>query len=443
MSAAADLRRNSLDLPGAVEAARAHYAAGRPQSAALHAKAVEVLAGGNTRSVLAYSPFPTAMTRGEDCRLWDLDGHAYLDLCGEYTAGLFGHSEPRIHAALQGVLRQGINFASVGPGEERLARLLCERFPSIERVRFTNSGTEANLMALTAARAFTGRPKVMAFRGGYHGGVLTFPMAGASAVTLPLPFVMADYNDAESAASVAREHAPDLAAILVEPMLGSGGCLPARPDFLAALRALATETGAVLIFDEVMTSRHSAGGVQARRGVTPDMTTLGKYIAGGMSFGAFGGREDIMAQFGGKLPHAGTFNNNLLSMTAGGVAMGEIFTADVAEAFYQKGEALRARLNAIGARSGLPLSFTGIGSMMTVQFRSPPPDRPSVPTPGEEQLRELFFFDMLEAGIYLARRGMVALSLPVAAADLDRFVAAVASFAENRAELLRAGGVAG
>lgn len=442
MSAALDARRNSLDLPGAVEAARAAYAAKRPRSAALHAQALEVLAGGNTRTVIAYGPFPTAMVRGEDCRLWDMDGHAYLDLCGEYTAGLFGHSEPRIHAVLHDVLRRGINFAAVGPGEERLARLLCGRFPSIERIRFTNSGTEGNLMALTAARAFTGRGTVMAFRGGYHGGVLTFPVTGASAATLPLPFVLADYNDSASAVAVARAHAADLAAIIVEPMLGSGGCLPARPDFLATLRDLASETGAVLIFDEVMTSRHAAGGMQARLGITPDMTTLGKYIAGGMSFGAFGGRADIMAPFGGKLSHAGTFNNNVLSMAAGGVAMGEIFTAEAAEAHFRRGEALRARLNAIGAERGLPLCFTGLGSMLTVQFRTPAPDRPFVPTPREEQLRELFFFDLLEAGIYLARRGMVALSLPVAEADLDRFVAAVADFADSRAELLRPDGVA-
>ncbi len=443
MSAALDARRNSLDLPGAVAAARAAYAAKRPRSAELHDKALEVLGGGNTRTVIAYGPFPTAMTRGEECRLWDMDGHEYLDLCGEYTAGLFGHSEPRIHAVLHDVLRRGINFASVGPGEEQLARLLVGRFPSLERVRFTNSGTEANLMALTAARAFTGRSKVMAFRGGYHGGVLTFPFAGVSLATLPMPFVLADYNDIASATAVAREHAADLAAIVVEPMQGSGGCIPGKADFLAALRDLATETGALLIFDEVMTSRHSAGGMQARLGITPDMTTLGKYIAGGMSFGAFGGRADIMAQFGGKLAHAGTFNNNVLSMNAGVVAMGEIFTAEVAEALYQRGEALRARLNGLAAAAAVPLSFTGIGSMVNVHFRTPAPDRPYAQGQGEEQLRELFFFDMLEAGIYLARRGMVALSLPVGEAELDRFASAVAAFIDNRAEQLRAGGIIG
>jgi glutamate-1-semialdehyde 2,1-aminomutase len=440
MSAAAELRRNS-DLASAVAEARANYTARRPRSAALHEKALEVLPGGNTRSVLSYGPFPTAMARGEDCRLWDLDDHAYLDLCGEYTAGLFGHSDPRIHDALHAVLRRGTNLAAVGTGEEKLARLLCGRFPSLERVRFTNSGTEGNLMALTAARAFTGRDTIMVVRGGYHGGVLTFPISGPAAVTLPLNFVMAGYNDVEEATSVARAHAADLAAIIVEPMLGGGGCIPAHPDYLAALRSLANETGAVLIFDEVMTSRMSAGGLQARLGVTPDMTTLGKYIAGGMSFGAFGGRADIMELFAAKLPHAGTFNNNVLSMAAGGVAMGEIFTPELAETLYQRGEDLRARLNATCEAGGVPMCFTGLGSMLTVQFRLPAPDRPFVATPGEEALRELFFFDMLQAGIYLARRGMVALSLPVGEVELDRFVAAVGEFVESRAELLRAGGV--
>jgi glutamate-1-semialdehyde 2,1-aminomutase len=222
----------------------------------------------------------------------------------------------------------------------------------------------------------------------------------------------------------------------------AGGCIPAKPEFLASLRALADETGALLIFDEVMTSRMSAGGMQARLGITPDLTTLGKYIAGGMSFGAFGGRADIMALFAEKLPHAGTFNNNVLSMAAGAVAMGEIFTAEAAEALFQRGEALRARLNAVGKAAGLPLCFTGIGSMMTVHFRQPTPERGYAATPGEEALRELFFLDMLEAGIYLARRGMVALSLPVGEAEMDRFVSTVAEFAEIRRPPLLAGGVA-
>ena len=252
----------------------------RPRSQALHEQARAVMPGGNTRTVLSYGPFPTAMARGEDCRLWDVDGHAYLDLCGEYTAGLFGHSEPRIRRAIEAALANGLNLAAVGEPEVALARLICGRFPSIELVRFTNSGTEGNLMALTAARAFTGRGTVLAFRGGYHGGVLTFPVSGPSKATLPLPVVMADYNDPAGAVAAARAHAADLAAIIVEPMLGSGGCIPADPAFLAALREVATETGALLIFDEVMTvalerrrragpARHHARSDDARASTWP------------------------------------------------------------------------------------------------------------------------------------------------------------------------------
>ncbi|HWX47068.1 MAG TPA: aminotransferase class III-fold pyridoxal phosphate-dependent enzyme [Roseomonas sp.] len=438
MSPATSLRNSNL--AAALAEARAAYASARPRSAELHARAVEVMPGGNTRSVLTYGPFPTAMRRGEDCRLWDLDGRTYLDLCGEYTAGLFGHSEQRIHAALRNALENGVNLAAVGQGEERLARMLCARFPSLDRVRFTNSGTEANLMAITAARGFTGRNTIMVMRGGYHGGVLTFPLAGPNAATLPLPFLLTSYNDSAEATRLARAHAEDLAAIIVEPMLGSGGCVPANPEFLKTLRTLADETGAVLVFDEVMTSRMSAGGMQARLGVTPDMTTLGKYIGGGMSFGAFGGRADIMEQFDKRIPHAGTFNNNVLTMAAGGVAMGEIFTAQAAEALFDRGERLRERLNTITRTAGVPMGFTGLGSMLTVHFRQPLPQQPYAATPEEEGLRELFFFDMMAAGIYLARRGMVALSLPVGEAELERFAAAVTEFAESRADLLRGSG---
>lgn len=438
MSAALALRNS--DIADCVAEARKRYESARPKSAALHAEARDVMPGGSTRSVLSYGPFPTAMERGSDCRLWDIDGHEYLDLCGEYTAGLFGHSEPRILEALHAALARGLNLAAVGHGEARLARLLTDRFPSLDLVRFTNSGTEANLMAVTAARAFTKRAKIMAFRGAYHGGVLTFPISGPSAATAPFPTMMADYNDMHGAVALIKEHAADLAAVIVEPMLGSGGCIVGQQEFLAGLREATRAAGIVLIFDEVMTSRMSGGGLQERFGIVPDMTALGKYMAGGMSFGAFGGRADIMAQFVSDLPHAGTFNNNVLSMAGGGVALGEIFTPDCAEALFQRGESLRHGLNEICRAADVPMHFTGIGSMLTAQFRRGPIERPTPATPAEEGVRELFFFDMLEAGIYLARRGMVALSLPVGEADLDRYRQAVAEFVRSRAPLLREAG---
>jgi glutamate-1-semialdehyde 2,1-aminomutase len=436
---AAAAARNS-DLDAALAEARERYTAQRPRSAEIHAKARAVMPGGNTRTVLFYTPFPTAMARGEGCRLWDVDGHEYLDLCGEYTAGLFGHSEPRIAEAVKAAIDRGINLAAVGENEGRLAGLIVGRFPSVELIRFTNSGTEANIMALAAARAFTGRQTVMVMRGGYHGGVLTFPVGGSSAVSLPVPLVFGDYNDAAGTARAIREAGETLAAVLVEPMLGSGGCIPASMEFLRALREATRETGALLIFDEVMTSRHGPGGLQQRTGVTPDMTTLGKYIAGGMSFGAFGGRAEVMSVFDGhrpgSLPHAGTFNNNVLSMAAGCVAIGEIFDGAAAEALYARGEALREALNAACARAGTAMHFSGVGSMMQPHFRRGPVAQPYAETPQEARLRELFFLDMLEARLYIARRGMTALSLPVTDADCARYVAAVEEFVAARRPLL-------
>ncbi|MDI3307129.1 MAG: aminotransferase class III-fold pyridoxal phosphate-dependent enzyme [Acetobacteraceae bacterium] len=434
------LPRNS-DLDAALAEAHEAYAARRSRSAEIHARAREVMPGGNTRTVLFYTPFPTAMVRGEGCRLWDADGNEYLDLLGEYTAGLFGHSEPRILNAVQAAMARGINLAAVGENEQRLAALLCGRFPSVEMVRFTNSGTEANLMALAAARAFTGRSTTMVMRGGYHGGVLTFA-SERNPVNVPIPLAFTDYNDPEAARRDILAAGDSLAAVLVEPMLGSGGCIPASREFLAALREATQQTGAVLIFDEVMTSRHSAGGLQARLGITPDMTTLGKYIAGGMSFGAFGGRREIMEVFDGHrpgaMPHAGTFNNNVLSMAAGCVAMGEIFDGAAAEALFARGEALRLALNGACTRAGVAMQFTGAGSMLNVHFRRDAITAPYAASEAENKLRELFFFDMLAAGIYLARRGMAALSLPVTDADCARYVAAVEEFISARRPLLGA-----
>jgi glutamate-1-semialdehyde 2,1-aminomutase len=433
--------RNS-SLEAALADARERYAAARPQSARIHQRARGVLPGGNTRSVLFYTPFPTAMARGHGCHLEDVDGHSYIDFCGEYTAGLFGHSEPRIQAALHAAIDRGLNLAAVGEHEGRLAALLCARFPSLERVRFTNSGTEANMMALGAARAFTGRAGILAFRGGYHGGQLTF-VGGGSPLNAPIPVSLADYNDARQAAELLRANADEIGAVILEPMMGSGGCIPATPQFLAGLRAATREAGVLLVFDEVMTSRHSSGGLQKVHGVTPDLTTLGKYVAGGMSFGAFGGRADVLDLFDGHRPgaliHSGTFNNNVLSMAGGLVAMGEIFDAAAADALYARGEDLRTRLNAVCRERGVGMQFTGLGSMMQPHFRTGTIERPYAASPREEALRELYFFDLMAAGVYIARRGMIALSLPVGEAECDRLVAAVEEFCTLRRSLMPLG----
>ena len=424
-------------LDAALAEAREAYVSRNPSSLAAHVEAAASLPGGNTRTVLFHGPFPLLMARGEGCRLWDADGHEYVDLLGEYTAGLYGHSHPVIRAALDRALDGGWNMGGHGAMEGRLARLICERFPSIDLVRFTNSGTEANLLAIATAVAATGRRKVMVFEGGYHGGVLYFG-GGGSPVNVPHDWVLAPYNDAPGTLELAERHADDLACILVEPMVGSGGCIPAEPAFLQALRDAADRAGAVLIFDEVMTSRMSAGGQQARLGITPDMTTLGKYIGGGMSFGAFGGKRSLMELYDPRradaLPHAGTFNNNVLTMHAGVAGLEEVFTAEAADRLFNRGEALRARLNAAGR--GVAVQWSGLGSLMTPHFVRGPVRRPADGAASDPRLRELLFLDMLERGFYLARRGMVALSLEVGAAELDGFAGAFEDWLDARTRVL-------
>ena len=432
---------SNITLQAALVEARERFVAANPASLAAHVEAVSVMPGGNTRTVLFHPPFPLTMVSGQGCRLRDADGHGYVDLLGEYTAGLFGHSNPVIRAAIDSALDRGWNMGGHGPMESRLARVICDRFPSIDLLRFTNSGTEANLLAVSTAVAHTRRRGVVVFEGGYHGGVLSFA-GGGIPINVPHRWVLGQYNDADGARALIAENADDLAAILVEPMLGGGGYIVADAAFLQALRDGATDVGAVLIFDEVMTSRMSAGGQQARLGITPDMTTLGKYIGGGMSFGAFGGRRDIMGMYDPRrpdaVPHAGTFNNNVLTMAAGHAGMTELFTPDVADALFARGEALRARLNAAGRDAGANLQWTGLGSLMTAHFLRGDIRRPADAARGDAGPRELFFLDMLDRGFYLARRGMLALSLEIGKAECDAFVDAVQDFLESRSSLLQA-----
>lgn len=430
------------ELDAALVQARETFVQRNPQSLARHQEAAQVMPGGNTRTVLFHTPFPLVIERGEGCYLWDIDGHQYADFLGEYTAGIYGHSHPAIKAALQQAIEGGINFGAHNLMEIKLAQAVCARFPSVEQVRFTNSGTEANLMAISAARVYTKRNKIMVFDGGYHGGVLYFSSGGGSPVNAPYDFVLAPYNDRAGTHELIKQHSKDLAAILLEPMLGGGGCIPAERAFLKMLREESARHGTVLIFDEVMTSRLAPGGLQEALGILPDMTTLGKYIGGGMSFGAFGGKAALMQQFDPRrpdaLPHAGTFNNNILTMTAGYAGITEVYTPEAARALSARGDALRERLNDLCRRHEVAMQFTGIGSMMTVHMTDAPIRTPADAAKGNQKLRELFFLDLMNEGIWLARRGMINLSLPIGDGESGALVNAVETFITRRSTLFDA-----
>ena len=384
-----------------------------------------VLPGGSTRSVLDFSPFSFRVARAEGSRLYDVDGHEYIDFLGDFSAGLLGHDPGPVEAAVRATLDRGWSFGATHVDEIRLAELVCQRFPSIDQVRFTNSGTEANLMALQLARHCTGRDRIAVFDGAYHGGLLYFGHGG-EALQAPFDYVRQPYNDIDGVRAVVDE---SVAALLVEPMMGAAGCIPAEPGFLRGLRDVCDRTGALLIFDEVMTSRMSTGGVQLRSGVHPDLTTLGKYIAGGMTFGAFGGRADVMGAFdphrGGELTHGGTFNNNVVTMAGGVAALSELLSADVLDALFGRGERLRSAVAEVFERSSLPLTVTGMGSMFTIHTVAGPVRSPADLAGADHVLKELLFHHLVERGIFLAARGFVAMSLAITDDDCDHFVDAL------------------
>ena len=287
------------------------------------------------------------------------------------------------------------------------------------------------MMALAAARCFTGRSKIMAMIGGYHGGTLYFG-GGGSPVNAPFDFVLGRYNDIDVTRQSIRAESQSLAAIIVEPMLGSGGCIPGSQEFLQMLRDEANAHGIVLVFDEVMTSRLHPNGLSVKLGIEPDLKVLGKYIGGGMSFGAFGGKSEIMDQFDptkpGALPHAGTFNNNTLTMTAGLAGITEIFTAEASHHLNARGERFKAEINTLFGKYQARWQVTGQGSLINIHPVMREVSGPDDLKNADMRLRRLLFLHLLDQGIYVAERGFMALSLMITDEDGAALVTALEDF---------------
>jgi len=423
----------------ALDDARQRYAAANPKSREADKLAEQYMPGGNTRNVLYHEPFPLTLVAGEGAELTDLDGHRYTDFVGEFSAGLFGHSDPDIKSAIHEGLDHGIAIGGSTKYERELARLLCERFPSLEQLRFCNSGTEAGLMAITTARLATGRDKVLVFNGAYHGGVLKFP-TGLSRFNAPYDFVLAEYNDTEGTADLIKQHGDQLAAVLVEPILGAGGSIPGSQAFMQMLRDTTRAVGAVLIFDEVKTARLGPGGVQGLLGITPDLTTLGKIIAGGFPTGAFGGSAELMSCFNpkkqGTWKHAGTFNNNVCSMAAGIAAMGKVFTPQRATEFFDWAEAYRQSLNALFKEKSVPMTCNGLGSMFAIHFSPKPLDRMVIRSAQGHALNALLHMELLLDSVLICSRGDLFLSLPMNESHLDRATQTLTGFIDRHHSLI-------
>ncbi|MGC8816496.1 MAG: aspartate aminotransferase family protein [Candidatus Hadarchaeum sp.] len=434
-------------MPGVdpLKACLQEYRRRTPASRRIHARARKFLPGGNTRSVVYFSPYPFVMARGRGCWIYDVDGNRYLDFVNNYTSSVHGHAHPRIVAAIKEQLERGWTCAAAIESQHRLAEIICRRFRSVERIRFCNSGTEANMMAIRAARAYTGRDKILKMEGGYHGSypeveISARPrpeLAGEAESPLSLPdspgipkgvareVLVAPFNNAEAAERIIRQNRRELAAVIVEPMLGIAGQIPPRPGYLQFLREITEANDVLLIFDEVMTARLAVGGAQEFFGVTSDVTTFGKIIGGDLPAGAFGGREEVMELFSPErrefIHHAGTFNGNALAMVAG-MATLKLLNATAIDRINRMGEYLAQELKKIFAEADVAARVTGAGSLRHVHFtRGEVVDYRSAMAADEIAAR-VFFFSLLNEGIFISPRGMFCISTPMERRTADRLV---------------------
>jgi len=404
-----------------------------PRSKDLFERAVRVMPGGDTRTGTFHLPYPLFVERGQGCKIWDADGNEYLDFLNNFTSLIHGHAHPGVHEALVTQGTQGTVHGTANTMQVRLAEILCERVPSVERLRFCNSGSEATMFALRAAKEFAGKSRVMKMEGGYHGShdqvavAMTSPfdltpVAGLSPGALS-EVVLGRFNDLEYTAGLIRQHKDELAAVIVEPVMGAAGAIPADESFLAGLRQVTRECGVLLVLDEIITFRLGYGGLQGQYDVRPDLTCFGKIIGGGLPIGAFGGRADVMATYDptrpGGIIHSGTYNGNAATMAAG-IRTLELYDRRAVGELNRLGEALRARLNRMGERAGIDLIVTGAGSFMQAHVQKPPLKNPRH-AGGDKRLLRLLHLGLLTSGVFVSARQMYVLSTAMSESVAQEF----------------------
>ena len=416
-----------------------------PKSRAAWEEAKRYLPGGDSRNSIFWEPYPIFVEEASGAHVVDTDGTDRLDFIGTMTTLILGHGPEPVMDAVRQQLEQGLVYNAPNRHQIRLARILCERIPSFDLVRFTNSGTEATLNTIRAARAFTGRSLIAKAEGGYHGShdvvsvsVRVDPSKAGERLhpdALPATEGLADgvlesvvvipFNETEPAREILERHKDELAAVIVEPMLGSVGMLPASHDFLAMLREFTTENGVVLIFDEVISFRVAPGGSQEYYGVTPDMTSLGKIVGGGFAVGAFGGRHDIMGMYdptsGPRVAHAGTFNANPATMLAGSVTL-EQLTPEVYRRLAEVTERLRHGLREAGQDLEVPVQVTGLGSLFGIHFLEDSLVGYRDIARADSKFRHQVFLGLLNEGILIAPNLVGAVSTALGEPEVDAFV---------------------
>ncbi|TMK82466.1 MAG: aspartate aminotransferase family protein [Actinobacteria bacterium] len=424
------------------------YARPDSRSAKLWERAQGVLPGGNSRTTVYMAPRPIYAAEGEGCWIIDVDGDRRLDLLNNYTALIHGHAHPAVTEAATRRLARGSAFPLPTAEEIDLAALIVDRLDGVDQVRFANSGSEAVMMAIKAARGFTGRPKIAKFEGAYHGSYdwaevslgsgpdewgpleapASIPYSKGTPASVLEDVVVLPFNRTELAVARIEREAKNLAAVLIDPMPNRVGLIPARADFLRAIREVTAVHGICLIFDEVISFRLGYHGAQGVFGIRPDLTSLGKIIGGGFPVGAVGGRADVMAVFdprGGKplVPHGGTFNANPVTMAAGLAAM-QLMDEKAFDRLDEVGGKLRSGVQACLERAGVPGAVTGMGSL----FRLHPAERAfvdyrsGVASEAERARLDRLYRKLIDHGILLAPTGLGCLSTAVGEAEIEYFL---------------------
>ncbi|EKD42474.1 MAG: hypothetical protein ACD_73C00141G0003 [uncultured bacterium] len=413
----------------------------------LFLEANQHLVGGVNSPVRAFKGVggdPVFIQKAEGAYLYDADGNKYIDYVGSWGPAILGHAHPEVVEAVQKACLNGMSFGAPTELEIQLAVQVKKAYPSIDLVRFVSSGTEAVMGAIRVARGFTGRTKIIKFDGCYHGHAdYLLVKAGSGAATLGVPdsagvpadFVkhtlVARYNDLNSVAELLSQNEGEVAAIIVEPVVGNMGCILPKPEFLKGLREITQKEGVLLIFDEVMTGfRVALGGAQARFGIKPDLTTLGKIIGGGLPVGAYGGRKDIMEKVApvGPVYQAGTLSGNPLAMVSGLATLQVLQKPGVYEILEQKGAELEAGFLEAAKKVGIALQFNRVGSMFSFYFSDKPVIDGETARAADGKRFAKVFHSMLEDGVYLAPSAFEAgfISLTHTSKDIEQTIAAFA-----------------
>ena len=438
---------NKMDISESLRSERRRYVGMNSVSRDKHEKSRRWLPGGDTRNSIFWGPFPIYVSMADGSRILDVDGNERVDFINNMTTLILGHRHPAVIEALREQLGRGVSYPAPTPLVVDWGEMMCERVTSLEKIRFVNSGTEATLNAIRAARAFSGKNLLAKCEGAYHGNhdavqISVTPDVGlAGKEDSPTPVLMTGgmtprsaeeivimpYNDFENAKWIILDHADELAAVIVEPINGQCGMVPAEPEFLDGLRSLTSELGILLIFDEVIAFRASRGGAQEYYGVTPDLTCFGKVIGGGLPVGAFGGRDDIMSLWDPSIPggplvsHAGTFNGNPMTAAAGVATLREL-TVDVYEELEKKGEYIRSKLREVISQMEAPIGVTGVTSLFAIQCTPEVVrDYRSYAT-NDWDLLEMIFIGMMNEGYLLSSKCAGNVSAVHLYEELDGFV---------------------